>query len=100
MSCLKVILHVYSLVRNIWVLVFYDLDNHGIVSQNPITSDEDNNFENSKLDLNSRTTPAGFGRESAGSSVLAVSIMSLSKHFYFNIHHTIDCDFCTDGRNG
>ena len=61
---------------------------HGMcILQNPGTPGEETNTENSKRNSNSFASPAGFGgsRESAGSSVLAVSVVSLSKHFYFNI---------------
>ena len=60
---------------------------------------EDIVTENSNCDLNSRgAAPAAFGRESAGSSVLAVSVISLSTHSYFNIR-TIEYDFCTNGHD-
>ena len=61
---------------------------HGIYLQNPVVSTEEiNSVENSRLtDSTSRASrPISFGRESAGTAVLAVSII-ITTLFLSEIH--------------
>lgn len=61
---------------------------HGIYLQNPVVSAEEiNSVENSRLtdSTNRASRPISFGRESAGTAVLAVSII-ITTLFLSEIH--------------